>query len=50
MVRFAPKHLHGNYRLFDLAIATFQMPFSQEPEEPAQPFVANETKASQDPF
>jgi hypothetical protein len=35
MVRFAPKHLDGNYGLFELVVAAFQMPFDQEPEESA---------------
>jgi hypothetical protein len=50
MVRFAPKNLDGNYGLFELVIAAFQMPFGQEPEESAHPRIAKEPRARQDPF
>jgi len=48
MVRFAPKHLDGNYGLFELVIATFQKPFGQEPQESAHPLIPNEPGARQD--
>jgi len=50
MVRFAPKNLDGNYGLFELVVAAFQMPFGQEPEESAHPLIPKEPSARQDPF
>src|ERR1019366_3477756 len=50
MVRFAPKHLDGNYGLFDLVIAAFQMAFGEEPEESAHALIAKESRARQDPI
>jgi hypothetical protein len=50
MVGFAPEHLDGNYGLFELVVAAFQMAFGEEPEESAHALVAQESRARQDPI
>ena len=50
MVRLAPKHLHGDYGLFQLIVLAIQMTFGEEPEKPAHPLITEETGARKKAF
>jgi hypothetical protein len=50
VIRSAPKYLNGDYRLFELTIVAFQVPFGEEPQEPAHALIPDKTGADEDPF
>src|SRR5580700_1986326 len=50
MVRLAPKYLNGNYGLFELVAATFQMLLGEERQESAHPLIPKETRAREHAF
>jgi len=50
VIRFASEYLDGNYRLFELVIASFESTFDQKPEEAAHALIPQEPGTRQNAF